>query len=464
MDIDDKRDVNGEFLARPLTLVRGEAREVAPYQSPKLELVVNAERKLFEAVMANDPRRVSTWLARGADANARDRDGRTPLFEAVLWWKNPAIAELLIGRGADVRARDKDGQTPLYAAAAFGDEAHLCVVLDHGAEIDARDAHGRTPLHYAAHLGRGEATTYLVSRGADISLRDHDGRTPLDLLRTTIRLDPQQEYRWAPLERMLGGVVTMKVTEAGPQRGVADWGMLEALQDNDPKRVATWLARGADANFRSEGGRTPLFEAALPWKNPAIAELLLAQGADVRARDENGQTPLHVAAFYGGEARVVLFLNHGAEIDARDATGRTPLHCAASLGRIEEATSLVSRGADVSLLDHEGRTPLDLVRDMDLLREDYREPLERLLAGFITVKIVEARPDSLILRVESLHVRFSDAERVATERGTLTIPAALLRDVPEVGELIQCRKGLSPVLDEAWSEARRRDLGIEPVR
>ena len=29
MDIDDKRDVNGEFLARRLTLVRGEAREVA---------------------------------------------------------------------------------------------------------------------------------------------------------------------------------------------------------------------------------------------------------------------------------------------------------------------------------------------------------------------------------------------------------------------------------------------------
>ena len=242
MDIDDKRDVNGEFLARRLTLVRGEAREVALYQAPKLELVVNAERKLFEAVMANDPRRVSTWLARCG--RQRPRPGRA---DAAL--RGGIVVEEPGHRGTPDwprrrrPARDKDGQTPLYAAAAFGDEAHLCVVLDHGAEIDARDAHGRTPLHYAAHLGRGEATTYLVSRGADISLRDHDGRTPLDLLRTTIRLDPQQEYRWAPLERMLGGVVTMKVTEAGPQRGVADWGMLEALQDNDPKRVATWLAR-----------------------------------------------------------------------------------------------------------------------------------------------------------------------------------------------------------------------------
>ena len=219
--------------------------------------------------------------SRGADANARDRDGRTPLFEAVLWWKNPAIAELLFARGADVRARDKDGQTPLYAAAAFGDEAHLCVVLDHGAEIDARDAHGRTPLHYAAHLGRGEATTYLVSRGADVSLRDHDGRTPLDLLRTTIRLDPQQEYRWAPLERLLGGVVTMKVTEAGPQRGVADWGMLEALQDNDSKRVATWLAR-CRRQPSKRGRADAAIRGSIAVEEPGHRGTLLARGADVR--------------------------------------------------------------------------------------------------------------------------------------------------------------------------------------
>ena len=49
--------------------------------------------------------------------------------------------------------------------------------------------------------------------------------------------------------------------------------------------------------------------------------------------------------------------------------------------------------------------------------------------------------------------------------GTLTIPAALLHDVPEAGVLVErSRKGLSPVLDEAWSKAHRRDLGIEPVR
>ncbi len=69
---DDRKHENDEFLARRLTLVRGEACEPTPHQAPKLELLVNADRKLWEAVMANDPQSVSTWLARGANANARD--------------------------------------------------------------------------------------------------------------------------------------------------------------------------------------------------------------------------------------------------------------------------------------------------------------------------------------------------------------------------------------------------------
>ena len=284
MGIDDKRDANEESLARRLTLVRGESREASPHRAPKLELIVNPGWKLFEALAANDPRRVSAALGRGADVNERDPDGRTPLFEAVLPWKDPAIAEVLLERGANVRVRDLAGQTPLHAAAAFGTETHLRVLLGGGAEIDARDAAGETPLHFAAGLGRVKATTFLVSHGADVSIRDHQGRTPLN-------------------------------------------------------RVLTHLPE-----------------------------------------------------------------------------------------------------------------------------DNQRELLERLLGGFVTAKVVEARSDSLILRVETLHSKYPEAERQAKERGNLTVPCGLLRDVPEPGEIIRCRKGLSQALDEAWRDARRRDLGIEPAR
>ena len=62
MDIDDKKDVHEESHARRHKLVRDEPREVAPHRAPKLELIVNTNRELFEAIVDNDPARVSAWL------------------------------------------------------------------------------------------------------------------------------------------------------------------------------------------------------------------------------------------------------------------------------------------------------------------------------------------------------------------------------------------------------------------
>ncbi len=191
----------------------------------------------------------------------------------------------------------------------------------------------------------------------------------------------------------------------------------------------------------------------MPWKDPAIAEVLLERGANVRVRDLAGQTPLHAAAAFGTETHLRVLLGGGAEIDARDAAGETPLHFAAGLGRVKATTFLVSRGADVSIRDHQGRTPLNRVLT-HLPEDNQRELLERLLGGFVTAKVVEARSDSLILRVETFHSKYPEAERQAKERGNLTVPCGLLRDVPEPGEIIRCRKGLSQALDEAWRDAQ----------
>src|SRR5512135_3487661 len=94
----------------------------------------------------------------------------------------------------------------------------------------------------------------------------------------------------------------------------ADRELLQAIRDNDLRRVAAWLAHGARANCRDEQGRTPLFLAAAATKEQAIAELLLEHGADVRVRTVSGLTPLHVAAAVGDEARIRLFLDTGRKL------------------------------------------------------------------------------------------------------------------------------------------------------
>jgi len=150
-----------------------------------------------------------------------------------------------------------------------------------------------------------------------------------------------------------------------------------------------------------------------------------------------GTTTRSLVSRGGDEARIGLFLERGAEIDARDVAGWTPLHCAAALGRLEAATFLVSRGAGVGLRDRDGLTPLDIARAHDPrepLSEQRWAALERLLAGFAIARVIEARPNSLIMQVESVHTIYPEAYWHAQEQGMVAIPATRFPAAPSRGE------------------------------
>ena len=55
----------------------------------------------------------------GADVNARNTNGTTPLMLAAARNQNPAVIETLIESGADVNARDQNGRTPLMWAKKY---------------------------------------------------------------------------------------------------------------------------------------------------------------------------------------------------------------------------------------------------------------------------------------------------------------------------------------------------------
>lgn len=75
--------------------------------------------------------------------------GRTPLME-LMHFKRPAATAFLIAQGVDVNAADAKGLTALHFAAMRGVRAdHMQRLLDAGARPDAKDAAGKTPLDYA---------------------------------------------------------------------------------------------------------------------------------------------------------------------------------------------------------------------------------------------------------------------------------------------------------------------------
>jgi ankyrin repeat protein len=142
----------------------------------------NREEELFAAVRTGQLRKAVRALKKGADANARNGQGRTPLHQAVAGRKADFV-ELLAGRGADINAGDKTGETPLHIAADADDRQMAELLIANGADVNAGDRKGRTPLHIAALKHHTALVEALVDRDADVNRKDKYGETPLELAR-----------------------------------------------------------------------------------------------------------------------------------------------------------------------------------------------------------------------------------------------------------------------------------------
>ena len=149
----------------------------------------------FDAAEAPD---VTRCLQSGADPNARDEDGWTPLVSAATFTSNPAVIVALLNAGADPNARTDDGETPLLGATAFTvNPAVIVALLDAGADPNARTDDGWTPLHWAARLTDNSAVIVaLLDAGADPNARDEDGWTPWDMAQENDALDGTDALRW----------------------------------------------------------------------------------------------------------------------------------------------------------------------------------------------------------------------------------------------------------------------------
>ena len=113
---------------------------------------------------------VEMLIDAGANPNASDDVGRTPIFEA----NSAAVAAALIRKGADPNARDRTGQTALFDR--YYAEAKS-VLIAAGADVNARDKFGATALFYQSNP---DSIKVLLAAGADVNAADLKGRTAIE--------------------------------------------------------------------------------------------------------------------------------------------------------------------------------------------------------------------------------------------------------------------------------------------
>lgn len=124
-------------------------------------------------------------LLNGADAMQRDKNGSTPMDEAIKS-KHLDMLELLRSFGgvlpahlASTEEADKQNGLDLVHLASRGHLNRVACLLGRGMDVNFANYDSRTALHLACAEGHLEVVKCLIEAGADITVKDRWGVTPL---------------------------------------------------------------------------------------------------------------------------------------------------------------------------------------------------------------------------------------------------------------------------------------------
>ncbi len=138
--------------------------------------------KFLEAVRKKDGAKVEDALNEPGSTivNTRDETTGETALHIVTKRRDLTWMSFLIGKGANVNARDANGVTPLQLASSLGFIDGIELLVQSKARVDDTNNNGETPLIYAVHQRDSAMARILLKAGADPDRKDNSGRSARD--------------------------------------------------------------------------------------------------------------------------------------------------------------------------------------------------------------------------------------------------------------------------------------------
>lgn len=414
---------------------------------------------------------VKALLQRGAKPDVINNYGSSPLAEAVKV-ANAGLVKMLLDAGSNAEVPNQEDQTALMLAARAGSVDVADLLVRHGANVNAKEKwRGQTALMWAADAGSAAMTRFLIAHKADVNARALANDWP-----TQMTGEPRNQYR--------------------PTGGLTP--LLYAARSGCKDCVAALLDAGADVNHPNPDGVTPLMVA---MDNFAFdtAKLLFERGANPHVWDWWGRTPLYVAIdmnTYSLDAYAErtgppiakekttalelarLFLdagvnpnpqldmhrpgrggNSGRFADEIITTGATPLLRAAGSQDKEAVRLLLDHGARVDVPNVMGVTPLMAAAGFGMepaprFNPDAADVQDRSIATLEMLLAAGADVNARITDVKSLTARMGRGSSLPTRGGQSALFGAVQWAWPRVAGYLIAHGAKADIVD---------DLGVSPL-
>lgn len=291
-----------------------------------IPVCTNADDLLFRSVRMGKYDEARMWLNYGANPNARDKFGNTPLMQAA-WEGNATIIRILLNYGADINATNNYNQTALMFAVLGVKRCAIKELLCAGANLDIQDCNGNTAIMCATFIPRAkpsrDVTCMIMQHFPNLKLKNECKDTLL-----TLAIKTGRYYLVCDIMHHLNNRLSFE-------------------------------ERYKILNQRNVDKETAFMIATQQFDN-RIACFLLNQGVDIEKTNRFGNSPLMVAVIQRNLRLMRMLLNCGVEINHQNNWGYTALMFSVVNDHQKMTRELLKCGADICITNYLGNNVIDI--------------------------------------------------------------------------------------------------------